>query len=49
MLALLGNTLTAGRMYSPHNSHKFQQHVQTPLAPKIKTFLETFVAFSKST
>ena len=31
MLALLDNTLTAGLIYSPHNSQKFLQHVQTPL------------------
>ena len=49
MLALFGNTLTAGRMYSPHNSHKFLKLVQTPLAPKVKTFLKNVFAFSKFT
>ena len=32
-------------MYSPHNSHKFEQHFKRPLAPKLKTFLKTFVPF----
>ena len=49
MLPLLANTLTAGRIYSPQNSHKFLQHVQTQFAPKLKTFFQTFVKFSKST
>ena len=49
MLALLDNTLTAGLIYSPHNSQKFLQHAQTPLAPKVKPFLQNVFAFLKST
>ena len=49
MLPLLPNTLSASRMYSPHNSLKFEQHVQTPSAPKLQTFFQTFLAFSKWT
>ena len=48
ILGLLGNTLTADHMNSPHNTVKSVQQLQTPLSPKPKIssqFLFSFIFF----
>ena len=49
ILGLFINTLTAEYTYSRRNMQAFNQHIQTPLSLKQKSFSGFFIAFLKST
>ena len=49
MLRLFVNTLTADNMYSPHNSEKLPQRLQTYLSERRKIIPATFIPYLQST